>query len=366
MAWLHIAARSPDMISEYALFCVFVEEACAQVQRFLYSLYDDDGNNNEYNNDESGTGGDASTTAGQPLSSIFTDMAELNIALQLFQSTGVLLGLALQSGVPINFPLPSNGCFYEILSNSSSRRDFRVMNVGSGNERQHSASSSSLPSPSAGWKEDVTETIALAMRAGIVSIVPEAAFDLLSKQDLQRLFTSAAGGGGGGPAFGSSSEFDQPRGPPTAGSIYRSATYESPLFADDPHILLFWMATYELSQAQLKAFLLKVMGKILSPATATSSKDVNDAMEFQSQLEELLYGSYSAHRLTRKSDGLKKDAHSSALSALHLHILPPTAMALLSPDLTEIMAFPEIGAISLPRYSNLRTMVEQLQHFITS
>jgi len=46
---------------------------------------------------------------------------------------------------------------------------------------------------------------------------------------------------------------------------------------------------------------------------------------------------------------------------MKLHILPPTALALLSPDTCEIMVFADRGAISLPRYSSLHVMMQQLQ-----
>jgi hypothetical protein len=52
---------------------------------------------------------------------------------------------------------------------------------------------------------------------------------------------------------------------------------------------------------------------------------------------------------------------SSSSSVMNLHILPPTALALLSPDICEIMVFADRRAISLPRYSSLHAMMQHLQ-----
>jgi len=43
-----------------------------------------------------------------------------------------------------------------------------------------------------------------------------------------------------------------------------------------------------------------------------------------------------------------------------IHFLPPTAVALLSPDVSEIVVFADRGALSVPRYSNLKAMIDYL------
>ena len=45
-------------------------------------------------------------------------------------------------------------------------------------------------------------------------------------------------------------------------------------------------------------------------------------------------------------------------------LMPPTAVALLSPDNAEIQIFPENSAISIPRYSSFCTMVSRLSDAI--
>lgn len=91
---------------------------------------------------------------------------------------------------------------------------------------------------------------------------------------------------------------------------------------------------YELAPNQIECFVRRVMlndkeGSAYKGAATITSSD------------EVLYGASS--RL------------------LKLHILPPTALALLSPDLCEIMVFPDRAAISIPRYSSLQVMMQQLQ-----
>ncbi|KAJ1437735.1 hypothetical protein B484DRAFT_392601 [Ochromonadaceae sp. CCMP2298] len=39
-AWLHVASLHPGLVSEWSLFSVFVEEACAQVGTMYYIMYD--------------------------------------------------------------------------------------------------------------------------------------------------------------------------------------------------------------------------------------------------------------------------------------------------------------------------------------
>ena len=58
------------------------------------------------------------------------------------------------------------------------------------------------------------------------------------------------------------------------------------------------------------------------------------------------------------------ESYSACGCAVKLLILPPTAVALLSPDVSEIVFFPEQCAISLPRYSSLRISVQHVQSLL--
>lgn len=97
---------------------------------------------------------------------------------------------------------------------------------------------------------------------------------------------------------------------------------------------MFWAAVMELSPSQTRALL-----RAMIPS-ATSEAAVN----------EILYGSM----------GTASSALHNAQTAFHIHLMPPTAVALLSPDTSDIVFFPNLGAVSLPRYSSLRTMYDQL------
>ena len=71
-----------------------------------------------------------------------------------------------------------------------------------------------------------------------------------------------------------------------------------------------------------------------------------------SQVDEVLYGS--------------KCASTAQLTPFHLHILPPTAVALLSPDVSAIVVFADRRALSVPRYSNLKVMMEYVLQLSTN
>lgn len=97
---------------------------------------------------------------------------------------------------------------------------------------------------------------------------------------------------------------------------------------------MFWAAVMELAPSQIRA-LLRAIVPNSTPDTA---------------LDKILYGSI----------GVDSSAESAGQTSFHIHIMPPTAVALLSADSSEIVFFPHLGAVSLPRYSNLHTMHEQL------
>uniref|UniRef100_A0A7S3HT54 Uncharacterized protein n=1 Tax=Spumella elongata TaxID=89044 RepID=A0A7S3HT54_9STRA len=117
--------------------------------------------------------------------------------------------------------------------------------------------------------------------------------------------------------------------------MHRHATYEAPLCAEDPHIMLFWAAMHELPTKNVQALLKQLMPPTTSPA----------------RVHQVLYGA--------------KHAPSSPPAPFCLHILPPTAVAMLSPDVSEIVLFADRSALALPRYSSLKVMMDYLHHVST-
>ena len=169
-------------------------------------------------------------------------------------STGVLIGLALRTGVPIYLPLPAS--FYAVLSNTSAA-DKIVANAG-GDTRVEMASAAREMKASQ-LSEDATFALAMAVRTGIIATFPEVrndlflfassflfvavaytfvfllrsyvltknyhfsqpALDLLSYNEVRGLLGGEAG-----------------YGPPSVLLLHRHATYETPLCAEDPHIMV--------------------------------------------------------------------------------------------------------------------------------
>lgn len=77
----------------------------------------------------------------------------------------------------------------------------------------------------------------------------------------------------------------------------------------------------------------------------------------QSLIKRLMPSSTSAARMHQVLYGFKC---SSDAEPVVMHFLPPTAVALLSPDVSDIVIFAERGALSVPRYSNLKVMMDYL------
>lgn len=94
---------------------------------------------------------------------------------------------------------------------------------------------------------------------------------------------------------------------------------------------------YELPNKNVQALLKQLMPSTTSPA----------------RVQEVLYGS-------------KHVSSSSSQEPFCLHILPPTAVAMLSPDVSEIVLFADRSALALPRYSNLKVMMDYLQRVSTA
>lgn len=74
--WLAMAERAPEMVSEWSLFAVFVEEACAQVQRVMDTLFVTPANDT------------SDTRVLNNAAVLLSDPAILSLTLQLFHSTG--------------------------------------------------------------------------------------------------------------------------------------------------------------------------------------------------------------------------------------------------------------------------------------
>jgi len=279
---LDIAEHHPEVISEWTLFSFYIEDALSQIQQIVGSLLKDDDNIAQF--------------------SANVNAAQLNIIIQIVYSVGVLIGFAFQCGVAVFFPL-SNACS-SILSNT--------------------ALSISISSPTTITNDDMNYTIALALRNGILSVLPEPAFDLITHREMKQLLCGSFG-----------------YGPPSVALLCRHATYEPPICSNDLHVMYFWIAMYELSPQQIECFLRRVMKRHDKIEATANQRGISQVTTD----DEVLYSSSS----------------SSPSSIITLHILPPTALALLSPDICEIMVFADRRAISLPRYSSLHVMMQHIQ-----
>ena len=81
----------------------------------------------------------------------------------------------------------------------------------------------------------------------------------------------------------------------------------------------------------------------------------------QALLKQLMPSTASPARVQQVLYGSKHVSSSSSPAPFCLHILPPTAVAMLSPDVSEIVLFADRSALALPRYSNLKVMMDYLQ-----
>lgn len=112
------------------------------------------------------------------------------------------------------------------------------------------------------------------------------------------------------------------------------------LFYSYSCVQMFWAAVMELTPTQVRALL-----KATLPTSAP-----------EATVDEILYGSLLGTSEETAATAIRTGAHVGH----KIHIMPPTAVALLSADTSDIVFFPTLGAISLPRFSNLRTMYDQL------
>jgi hypothetical protein len=91
---------------------------------------------------------------------------ELSLVLQIFHAAGVMVGLAMRSGVSVYIPLPRHA--YRVLSNSEDWPSCAREDICS--------------------RRLLLRTSSLALRTGMLSLYPEAALDLLHVDEMQRLF----------------------------------------------------------------------------------------------------------------------------------------------------------------------------------
>jgi hypothetical protein len=121
----------------------------------------------------------------------------------------------------------------------------------------------------------------------------------------------------------------------TAAGLYEHATYDHPISCMDYHVQYFWISLYELSVDQLHTLLTALCSK------KGLSVDTVNTLPCM-------------------------DRSSVSDMSLKLHVMKPTAAALLLADSTEISLFPELNGISIPKYSSLRIMQTQLRYLIKS
>jgi len=185
---------------ERLIFDEFMMTAMAQVQEVVSSLFADN-------------------------SSLLLHMTavETRAVLYFFYATGLLIGVGIRSGAPMNLHLPS--VFYSL--------------IGSIAETKKVASFHSLSTDSDNYNSNMIATCALTMRLGLSSVFPEAALNIFDSNDIQAILTSTSSI--------LSPYFLQTR-----------AQYDGGLLSTDVHIEIFWNNVRGLSKKRLIAFLKKV------------------------------------------------------------------------------------------------------------
>ena len=176
-------------------------------------------------------------------------------------------------------------------------------------------------------------------------------------------------------------------------TLSRYTVYDSPLTAQDTHIRYFWLSLFELSFDQLRT-LLRALSLYTLSSSVTSNKVVTEKERVREKEREkervcdwhvdkhlycasLVYGNSSTtsidHAAASSSTISGSNSGSAATTTLisslpvpSLRIMKPTAAALLLADSTEITLFPDMKAISVPRYSSLKVMQLQVRQLIKS
>jgi hypothetical protein len=159
-------------------------------------------------------------------------------------------------------------------------------------------------------------------------------------------------------------------GPLSISLVARHAVYDSPLTAQDTHIRHFWLSLYELSQEELS-----VLWRALSLfPSSKGEKDKERAKERiicdwstdkYHYLSSSIYDPISLSEDERDSE-IETERDCIGESIPIVRIMKPTATAMLLADSTEITLFPDLKALSLPKYLSLRVMQMQIRQLIKS
>ncbi len=170
-------------------------------------------------------------------------------------------------------------------------------------------------------------------------------------------------------------------------TLSRYTVYDSPLTPQDTHIRYFWLSLFELSFDQLRT-LLRALSLYSLSSSVTGNKVVTEKEKVREKervcdwhvdkhlyCASLVYGNSSTvdHAAASSSITSGNNSGSAATTTLisslpvpSLRIMKPTAAALLLADSTEITLFPDMKAISVPRYSSLKVMQLQVRQLIKS
>ena len=258
------------------------------------------------------------------------DVGETSLVLQFFHSSGVLLGLGLRAGVPCLLSLPSE--FHDVLAGCQPTNHSSITSTFSLDETRDPASRTGGASMASAGTRQLMTACAFSLRQGVSSIYPDAALDLLRAADMKYLLQGA-------PFIAN---------PDT---LRRGATYEQGVGADDAHVQLWWICVAELPLVKIKALLHAVWAQRVVPDELLLAPLATVSL-------------FAPRPLAASSVNVPSSAFSSPSSTLLLPlpfcIMPPTALALLSADSTDISVFSDRDAISLPRYSSLAVMQAKL------
>jgi hypothetical protein len=105
---------------------------------------------------------------------------------------------------------------------------------------------------------------------------------------------------------------------------------------------MFWAAVCELAPFQVRNLLRALLPEFTEDA----------------QRDGILFGKVCAERSTVRASNDNMN--------VAIHILPPTAVAMLSADACEITLFPDRMALALPRYTSIRVVTQQLLRVVNA
>lgn len=210
-------SNDQQLVSDWTLFLVFVEETCSQIERMLEMVY----------------------KPGQDLQQAEDwikanwQAAEAGLFLQYMHAVGVFLGLCLRTGCGAYLHFPHEQLFLQVLTNNS--------------HDPHAAA--------------FTCAAALVMRFGICAIYPEPCLDLMCEDELRSVLCD------GSPA--SRVAFD----------LRMHAVYEAPLQAADYHMECFWMCVYDLPADHCRALVREIFPDALQGSRVSMLVPVAEGAE---------------------------------------------------------------------------------------